>query len=98
MYTQVVDELLDLQLEFEEKLADAEEQTQVDLAALRTDLEERAKVNLEEVATDLEKHKAAIAKLSEKLQKTQDALTKSRSAGNTAPGSAPASSPDLEKL
>jgi hypothetical protein len=31
MYTQVVDELLDLQLEFEEKLAEVEDQAALDL-------------------------------------------------------------------
>ena len=40
MYTQVVDELLDIQLEFEEKLADAEDQGRVDLDNLRAELDE----------------------------------------------------------
>ena len=40
MYTQVVDELLDIQLEFEEKLADAEEQAHVDLDNQKAELTE----------------------------------------------------------
>mmetsp|Transcript_19447 Transcript_19447/g.29905 ORF Transcript_19447/g.29905 Transcript_19447/m.29905 type:complete len:222 (+) Transcript_19447:39-704(+) len=40
LYTQVVDELLDLQLEFEEKLAEAEDQAKADLEKQKEELEE----------------------------------------------------------
>ena len=40
MYTQVVDELLDLQLEFEEKLVEVEEQAAADLEKQREELEQ----------------------------------------------------------
>ena len=40
LYTQVVDELLDLQLEFEEKLAETEEQAKVDLEKQKEELDE----------------------------------------------------------
>ena len=39
MYTQVVDELLDLQLEFEEKLAEAEEHSASELEKQKNELE-----------------------------------------------------------
>lgn len=67
MYTQVVDELLDIQLEFEEKLADAEEQSHIDLDNQKQELDENHRVKIEEMENDLEKRNAAIAKLSEKL-------------------------------
>lgn len=70
LYQQVVDELLDIQLEFEEKLADVEEQSRVDLDKQRKELEEAHMGAITEKETDLEKHKAAIAKLSEKLKKS----------------------------
>ena len=40
LYTGVVDELLDIQLEFEEKLAEAEDNAKADLDALRTEITE----------------------------------------------------------
>lgn len=67
MYTQVVDELLDCQLEFEEKLADAEEQSHIELDNQKQELEESHNAKIEEMKHDLEKRNAAIAKLSDKL-------------------------------
>lgn len=72
MYTQVVDELLDLQLEFEEKLAEVEDQAALDLEGQKEDLTQQHREESEEVIADLEKHKAAIAKLGEKLHKTTE--------------------------
>ena len=63
LYTQVVDELLDIQLEFEEKLAEVEEQAHLDVQDVtrqKEEAEEKAKRQIETLNEDLEKHKAAI--------------------------------------
>ena len=81
MYTQVVDELLDLQLEFEEKLQEAEEHGVEELERQKRQIMQEKEVEVGEINADLEKHKAAIAKLSEKIIKGQEALSKARAAG-----------------
>ena len=72
MYTAVVDELLDIQLEFEEKLAEAEERTQHELARQKDELDNAHSAEMGELNIDLDKHKAAISKLGEKLMKTNE--------------------------
>lgn len=98
MYTTVVDELLDLQLEFEEKLAEVEEQASADLEQQKEELGQNHKQDTEEVVADLEKHKAAIAKLGDKLQKTTDALMKARATSGPAGGGSMVNSAELQKL
>ena len=51
-------------------MADVEEQSQADLQKQRKELEEAHTGAITEKEADLEKHKAAIAKLSEKLKKS----------------------------
>ena len=70
----MVDELLDIQLEFEEKLAGAEEQTALDLQNQKADLEEKHSEQINGLNLDLDKHKAAIQKLSDKLTKSQEQI------------------------
>ena len=100
MYTQVVDELLDIQLEFEEKLADAEDQGRVDLDNLRAELDEDHQRKMQEVNQDLEKHKEAIGKLSERLKKSQEMVARGQKTTPTAsaPSLGTASSEELQKL
>jgi hypothetical protein len=64
----VVDELLDIQLEFEEKLADAEDHAKADLEAQRQELTEASELEAEEMRSDLDKHRQAIIKLSDKVK------------------------------
>lgn len=97
MYTQVVDELLDIQLEFEEKLADQEEQSHVDLDNQKAELTAAHQKVVDELNTDLDKHKAAIAKLSDKLTKTMSQLNTARATSGQAPGKG-ASTAELQKL
>ena len=78
LYTGVVDELLDIQLEFEEKLQDAEEQSKEDLEKLRQELEQQNKIDIEELNRDLERHKEAISKLNDKLITTTKNLATAR--------------------
>ena len=66
LYAQVVDELLDIQLEFEEKLAEAEDQAKGDLEAQKEMLEDSHKKQVDELTFDLDKHKQAIEKLLKK--------------------------------
>lgn len=98
MYTQVVDELLDIQLEFEEKLAETEENSKEELEKQRRELEEASATKEEELNFDLEKHKAAIAKLSEKLKEKNEALSKARANTGGAGGSTAMSSVEVQKL
>jgi hypothetical protein len=74
---------LDLQLEFEEKLAEAEEKASSDLENQKRELDEEHESRFAAVNEDLDKHKAAIGKLNEKYQKSMDALTKARASGLT---------------
>lgn len=64
----MVDELLDIQLEFEEKLADAEDHAKADLEKQKQELTENSEQEIEELKNDLDKHKQAIAKLSDKVK------------------------------
>lgn len=95
MYTQVVDELLDIQLEFEEKLADAEEQAAINMENQKKELDEGHQAILSEKEQDLERHKAAIGKLSDKLTKNMSALNQARATGGAASSAPPE---DLQKL
>lgn len=78
LYTGVVDELLDIQLEFEEKLTDAEEQSKDDLEKLRQEMEDQHKGDVNELNRDLERHKEAISKLNDKLITTSKNLATAR--------------------
>ena len=78
LYTGVVDELLDIQLEFEEKLTDAEEQSKEDLEKLRQEMEIQHKGDTDELNRDLERHKEAISKLNDKLIATTKNLATAR--------------------
>jgi len=106
LYTQVVDELLDIQLEFEEKLAEVEEQAHLDVQEVqrqKDDVEDKSKKSIEALNEDLEKHKAAIQKLSEKMIKNQEALAKARQQASSnsggAAGAGKAASPaELQRL
>lgn len=81
LYTQVVDELLDIQLEFEEKLAEVEEQAHLDVQDVtrqKEEAEEKGRRQAEALQEDLEKRNAAIQKLSEKMAKQAEQLAKAR--------------------
>ena len=78
LYTGVVDELLDIQLEFEEKLTDAEEQSKDDLEKLRQEMEDQHKGDVNELNRDQERHKEAISKLNDKLITTSKNLATAR--------------------
>lgn len=78
LYTGVVDELLDIQLEFEEKLTDAEEQSKDDLEKLRQEMEDQHKGDVNELNRDLDRHKEAISKLNDKLITTSKNLATAR--------------------
>ena len=65
-------------MEFEDKLAEAEENTASELEKQKVELAQENQTKVDELNNDLEKHKVAIAKLSEKLQKNHEALQRAR--------------------
>lgn len=73
--------MLDIQLEFEEKLTEIEEQANNDIADItrqKEDAEEGAKKQIEKMDEEMEKLKGAITKLSERHTKTLEQLNKER--------------------
>ena len=105
LYTQVVDELLDIQLEFEEKLTEIEEQASNDIADItrqKEDAEETAKKQIEKMDEEMEKLKSAITKLSERHTKTLEQLNKERqkkdAASNQAAQNAAVDSAEVQRL
>ena len=59
-------------MEFEDKLVEAEEEAKRELDEQKQDLTEKHQAQIDQLNNDLERHKAAIAKLSDKLTIAQE--------------------------